>query len=120
MFDPCLCLLACLGIWNVCLLFFVLIHAALKWLICEALMISLMDPITQFAAGFSAISLGAIAYLLVPISDSAKNFNYCVEQKVAYWVEKEGKLNPWTRSNQVAFCNGKVYKIKVSNLKSNQ
>ena len=36
--------------------------------------------------------------------------------KVAWWEEKQGKLHPWTRSNQVAFCNGKVYKITVTNL----
>lgn len=77
-----------------------------------------MDPLIQLAAGVSAIALGSIAYLLVPISESAKNFNYCVEQKVSWWEEKDGKLYPWTRSNQVAFCNGKVYKLKVSNLKS--
>ena len=57
-----------------------------------------------------------MAYLMVPISESAKNFNYCVEQKVSWWQEKEGKLHPWTRSNQVAFCNGKVYKITVTNM----
>ena len=73
-----------------------------------------MDPLTQLAAVVSAIALGSIAYLLIPISESAKNFNYCVEQKVAYWEEKDGELHPWTRSNQVAFCNGKVYKVKVS------
>ena len=73
-----------------------------------------MYPLIQLAAGISAIALGSIAYLLIPISESAKNFNYCVEQKVAYWEEKDGELHPWTRSNQVAFCNGKVYKVKVS------
>jgi len=77
-----------------------------------------MDPHVQLAAGVSAIALGSIAYSLVPISESAKNFNYCVEQKVAWWEEKDGELHPWTRSNQVAFCNGKVYKITVSNLNS--
>jgi len=77
-----------------------------------------MDPLTQLAAGFSAIALGSIAWSLSPISESARNFNYCVEQKVAYWQEKDGKLHPWTRSNQVAFCNGKVYKLTVSNLTS--
>ena len=75
-----------------------------------------MDPLIQLAAGVSAIALGSVAYLLVPISESAKNFNYCVEQKVAWWQEKEGKLHPWTRSNQVAFCNGKVYRITVTNM----
>jgi len=77
-----------------------------------------MDPIIQLAAGVSAIALGSIAYSLVPISESARNFNYCVEQKVAWWDEKEGKQNPWTRSNQVAFCNGKTYKVTVSNLET--
>ena len=77
-----------------------------------------MDPLIQLAAGASAISLGAIAWSLAPVSESARNFNYCVEQKVAYWEEKDGKLHPWTRSNQVAFCNGKVYRLTVSNLKS--
>ena len=77
-----------------------------------------MDPLIQLAAGASAIALGSIAWSLAPISESARNFNYCVEQKVAYWVEKQGELHPWTRSNQVAFCNGKVYKLTVSNLKS--
>ena len=77
-----------------------------------------MDSLTQLAAGFSAIALGSIAWSLAPISESARNFNYCVEQKVAYWEEKDGKLHPWTRSNQVAFCNGKVYRLTVSNLKS--
>ena len=77
-----------------------------------------MDPLIQLAAGFSAIALGSIAYFIMPISESAKNFNYCVEQKVAYWVKEDGKLHPWTRSNQVAFCNGKVYKVTVSNLNS--
>ena len=75
-----------------------------------------MDPLIQLAAGVSAIALGSMAYLMIPISESAKNFNYCVEQKVAWWQEKEGKLHPWTRSNQVAFCNGKVYKITVTNM----
>ena len=77
-----------------------------------------MDPLIQLAAGVSAISLGAIAWSLAPVSESARNFNYCVEQKVAYWEEKDGKLHPWIRSNQVAFCNGKVYRLTVSNLKS--
>ena len=77
-----------------------------------------MDPLIQLAAGASAIALGSIAWSLAPISESARNFNYCVEQKVAYWAEKQGELHPWTRSNQVAFCNGKVYKLTVSNLKS--
>ena len=77
-----------------------------------------MDPLIQLAAGLSAISLGSIAWSLAPVSESARNFNYCVEQKVAYWEEKDGELHPWTRSNQVAFCNGKVYRLTVSNLKS--
>ena len=77
-----------------------------------------MDPLIQLAAGASAIALGSIAWSLAPIGESARNFNYCVEQKVAYWQEQDGKLHPWTRSNQVAFCNGKVYKLTVSNLKS--
>ena len=77
-----------------------------------------MDPLIQLAAGASSIALGSIAWSLAPISESARNFNYCVEQKVSYWAEKQGELHPWTRSNQVAFCNGKVYKLTVSNLKS--
>ena len=77
-----------------------------------------MDPLIQLAAGASAISLGAIAWSLAPVSESARNFNYCVEQKVAYWEEKDGELHPWTRSNQVAFCNGKAYRLTISNLKS--
>ena len=77
-----------------------------------------MDPLIQLAAGFSAIALGSIAYFMMPISESAKNFNYCVKQKVAYWEKEDGELHPWTRSNQVAFCNGKTYKITVSNLNS--
>ena len=75
-----------------------------------------MDPLIQLAAGFSAIALSSIAYFMMPISESAKNFNYCVEQKVAYWVKEDGELHPWTRSNQVAWCNGKIYKVTVSNL----
>ena len=75
-----------------------------------------MDPLIQLAAGVSAIALGSMAYLMIPLSESAKNFNDCVEQKVAWWQEKEGKLHPWTRSNQVTFCNGKVYKITVTNM----
>ena len=75
-----------------------------------------MDPLMQLAAGLSAIALGSIAYSLAPISEYAKNFNYYVDQKVAWWEEKDGQLHPWTRSNQVAFWNGKVCKLKASNL----
>ena len=77
-----------------------------------------MDPLIQLAAGVSAIALGSIANSLVPISESAQNFNYCVEQKTAWWKEKDGKLNPRTYSNQVAFYNGKVNKQTVSDLRS--
>jgi hypothetical protein len=65
-----------------------------------------MDPLIQLAAGVSAIALGSIANSLVPISESAQNFNYCVEQKTDWWKEKDGELNPRTCSNQVVFCNG--------------
>ena len=75
-----------------------------------------MDPLIQLAAGISAIALGSIAYSLVPISESAKNFNYCVEQNVAWWEEQDGQLHPWTRSNQVAFYNGKIFEVEVNNL----
>ena len=51
-----------------------------------------MDPLIQLAAGVSAIALGSIANSLVPISESAQNFNYCVEQKTAWWKEKDGEL----------------------------
>ena len=77
-----------------------------------------MDSLIQLAAGASAIALSSIAWSLAPIGESARNFNYCVEQNVAYWAEKDGELHPWTRSNQVSFCNGKPHKITVGNLKS--
>ena len=62
-----------------------------------------MEPLIQLAAGVSAIALGSIANSWVPISESAQNFNYCVEQKTAWFKEKDGESNPWTRSNQVVF-----------------
>ena len=77
-----------------------------------------MDPLNKLAAGVSAIALGSIANSLVPISESAQNFNYCVEQKTAWWKEKDGKPNPRTCSNRVAFYNGKVNKQTVSDLRS--
>ena len=49
-----------------------------------------MDPLIQLAAGVSAIALGSRAYSLVRISESAQNFNYCVEQKTDWWKEKDG------------------------------
>ena len=68
-----------------------------------------MDPLLQLAAGVSAIALGSIAYSLVPISESAKNFNYCVEQGCLVGRE-EWKAAPLDSFQSVAFCNGKVIK----------
>ena len=68
------------------------------------------------SAGISSIALGSIAYSLVVISESAKNFNYCVEQDVTWWEEQDGQLHPWTRSNQVDFCNGEIFEVEVNNL----
>lgn len=68
------------------------------------------------SAGISSIALGSIAYSLVVISELAKNFNDCVEQDVTWWEEQDGQLHPWTRSNQVAFCNGEIFEVEVNNL----
>ena len=51
------------------------------------------------------LSIEKISDRLMPISEAAKNFNAYVDERVAHW-DKQGKTQPWTRSNQVNFCNG--------------
>tara|TARA_B100001057_G_C22668639_1_gene878921 strand:- start:109 stop:357 length:249 start_codon:yes stop_codon:yes gene_type:complete len=64
----------------------------------------------------STVFLGFIAFSLTSIGEAAKSFNYCVEQKVAYWVKIDEEEHPWTRSNMVAFCNGKTSKVRITKM----
>ncbi len=77
-----------------------------------------MGSLVALSTGMCAIALGSIALSLRPIAESARSFNYCVEERITYWTKKDDEQiqRPWTRSNQVAFCNGKVYKLHVTNL----
>ena len=81
-----------------------------------------MSGLIAFSTGMCAIALGSIALSLRPIAESARSFNYCVEERISYWTKQDDDQveQPWTRSNQVAFCNGKVYKLRVTNLNSNK
>ena len=81
-----------------------------------------MSGLIAFSTGMCAVALGSIALSLRPIAESARSFNYCVEERISYWTKQDDEQveRPWTRSNQVAFCNGKVYKLRVTNLNSNK
>ena len=81
-----------------------------------------MSSLIALSTGMCAIVLGSIALSLRPIAESARSFNYCVEERISYWTKQDDEQleRSWTRSNQVAFCNGKVYKLRVTNLNSDQ
>ena len=64
----------------------------------------------------STVFLGFIAFSLADIAEMANSFNYCVEEKVAYWIKRDKKEHSWTRSNMVAFCNGQTSKVRITSM----
>ena len=73
-----------------------------------------MNSLFTICAGLATVSLAYIAVSLEPIAQQARQWNYCVEHQVAYFIEQEGKEQPWTRPNQVAFCSGSAFKVDAT------
>ena len=46
----------------------------------------------------------------------SKEFQLLRWKNVTWWEEQDGQLHPWTRSNQVDFCNGEIFEVEVNNL----